>query len=706
MALHSSISSTIDRITSNAIEAGSTTVDQFVPSATWQGEKKGYYFGTSTHGTGYYLDANLSGTSRSHSMDKKRSQDEYAEQEYVHDDRQKKVRFGQDEIKTIPAKTSAAELLEQAEQEQQAQGRKALDLSRGKSSLKHIVANLEKSIATNQLQRSEFPDSPENFMESEIALYEDIEQLNDLAASLELYLDFVDLGAVDQLVVLLEHENEDIALSVIRLFVELLDSTLHTGEDDSGLAAMMKRFIGNGDAKDGGLVMSISNITRLQDKKDEEDLKGIEDLMNLVENMLDLDQTGILSIDSGESDEPQRRSVVSVIASSTSFVPYLLAMLTNKSSEWNKSLRLHASELLATIFQHEDGRRIFSDLTRLPSVSPVLDDHRKHDSSENFYIDGMECLLQCIAVYRKTQPSSDEECEYLENVFDCLAASLLSETNIQNFLDGEGIELMLRCINEGVHSGFGAMKILYFALTGLASFQSSCCKTASEVFIDAGGLKSIFPIFMGRKAKIPKPSKYSDAGNVDLLEKYVILKANGTNQKKKLSKKMKDVLSASKDWYESIEGFSIQIIYALTMHIGDYSPYDSKSRLLAKFIENDGEKCDRIVELCLKYDKKMRKAEYDYYKSDEAEQAEMNGIDVDLAAISAKLQGGGEIFYRLSAIIAYISINSKRCHRCILDQLHTQNSGIGLIKGAIDEFVGILDDSVFRRLLKKITSEI
>jgi beta-catenin-like protein 1 len=706
MNTNSSISSTLDRITSKAIEASSTKKDPFIPSSTWQGEKPGYFFGTSTSGTGYYLDHyqwNKSNESTSESNGK-RSRDE---ETYLPDnEKRRKVRFGQDEIKTIPANQPSAKLLlEQAEREQEEQGRKSLDLSRGKSSLKSIISNLEKTIAKNQMQRYEFSSSPEKFMESEVALYEEITQLNDLATSLEYYRDFVELGAVDQLVVLLGHENVDVALAVIRLFVELLDPALFTGTTtDDGLAVMATEFLGISNGKHGGLAMSIANVMRFREDEEEE-LKGIDDVLSLVENLLDLDQTGILSQE--PSDTNQSHSVVSVITSFTSLVSYLLTKLVDKDkSKWSLSLRLHASEVLASIFQHDDAQIQLGDLSRLLPVTSVLTDDSNSKSEKVENVDGMECLLQCIAVYRKIQPESDENCEYIENIFDTLAASLLSEKNIQCFLDGEGIELMLRCISERVHSGFGSLKVLYFALTGLASFQTKCCKVATEIFIEAGGLKVIFPIFMGRKAKMPQPSQYCDAGNATLLKKYAALKENGEQGMNSISKKLKQVVAANKYWYHSIERFSVHIIYALTKHIDDSSPNDSKARLLAKFIENDGEKCDRIVELCLKYDIKMRQAEYNYYKSDEAEDAEMNGVDVDLAALNAKLQGGGDLFHRLCAIIAFIAVHSKRCHRYVLEQLHIQNSGIGLIKTGLDEFVGILDNGCHRDELVKFVSEI
>ena len=34
------------------------TIEKFIPSKIYNGSKKGYYFGTSKEGTGYYLDKN------------------------------------------------------------------------------------------------------------------------------------------------------------------------------------------------------------------------------------------------------------------------------------------------------------------------------------------------------------------------------------------------------------------------------------------------------------------------------------------------------------------------------------------------------------------------------------------------------------------------------------------------------------------------
>ena len=748
--MESSILSAIDRITTNALADGSFSQASgqplpYIASTVWKGPMAGYYFGTSNQGTGYYLDSKQRATS---AIGKKRQRDDDGHGNGSSNGSNKssarKVRFGADEIKTIPSLSNKSnsiiqnktpdQLLEEAENEhkallQKGLKHKSLDLSSSSTKgIKPFLQNLHKSITKNELLRIEFPNEPEKFMESELALYEDIEVWNDLAASTGHYKEFVKGGAVDALLGLLGHENVDVALAVVRLFGELLDPGLYDGELSSadGLGTVMASFLGDGrNAGNGGLGLVVGNLSRLRGSEEEE-RKGIDDTMSLIESLLDLDQIGLLKMAVDAQEE--NTSVVTILCKCTSFVSYIMTRIGDQDSDgWDLTLKLHASELLATILQHEHSRLHITNISELVPFSSEItekevksENNKKKESTSP--IDGMECILQCIAAYRKKDPRTEEECEYLENIFDGLAASLLAEKNVEAFLERQGIELMLRCIHEGVHSGHGAMKVLQFAFLGSAS----CYINAAEVFVDAGGYKMLFPVFMGKRKAMPKPSSSCDAGNRDLLRKYAALSkaSKGEGKKTKPSKKMKQVLSANREWYRAIEENSIQILYGLTRHLNDASPHDAKARLLVKFVENECEKCDRMVEFCLKYDAKMRHAEYAYFKSDEAEEAEENGVDMDMAALSAKLAGGGELFHRISAVIAFAASGSKRCHEHVLEQLRTQNSGIGgtsflytsfphacflfniglslfiVIKAAIEEFTSILDEGKHREQLK------
>eukprot|EP00980_Cylindrotheca_fusiformis_P027794 scaffold22560_cov135-Cylindrotheca_fusiformis.AAC.5 len=220
------------------------------------------------------------------------------------------------------------------------------------------------------------------------------------------------------------------------------------------------------------------------------------------------------------------------------------------------------------------------------------------------------------------------------------------------FLEGQGIELILRCLKERVHAGASGLKLLDFF--GSDPLQ----KTACEHLVKAGGLKYLFPMFVG--SRIPRPAPVLTA-----------------------TPKMK------REWVQSVQTQVIRIMYALSRYLDDQSPEDAKARFLAKFLE-DNRKCDRLVELLLMYDQRMQTAEYNFYRRSELDEQVDDEDVIALAAMDAKLKGGGELFHRLGAITAVVCIHSKRCHERILSQLQLQQSGIGLVKTALAEFSAVL----------------
>jgi beta-catenin-like protein 1 len=216
------------------------------------------------------------------------------------------------------------------------------------------------------------------------------------------------------------------------------------------------------------------------------------------------------------------------------------------------------------------------------------------------------------------------------------------------------VELVIRCLKEKMHAGGSSLKLLdFFGDEGVY-------KVAAERLVTAGGMKFLFPIFVGRR--IPKPE---------------IQASRGTKAKRK--------------WLTELKAQIVRIFYALTLHLDSQSPEDAMSRFVAKFVEDDLKYCDRLVELLLEYDERARKAEYQFFRSD-IEDA-ITGDQVTLAAFDAKLSGGGDIYYRLAAVTAFICANSKRCHEQVLLQLKMQQSGVSLIKDALNEFSESLSSS-------------
>jgi hypothetical protein len=249
----------------------------------------------------------------------------------------------------------------------------------------------------------------------------------------------------------------------------------------------------------------------------------------------------------------------------------------------------------------------------------------------------------------------------------------------------------MRCLKERVYAGAVALQWLDF--TGPRN-SNSIYRRACEELVQAGALKHIFPLFLGRN-----------------LPKYYTKKVDSSHQKEE-----------KKEFYLKLDATVIRILYALVRHLRDDSPHDAKERLLAKFLsENDNadnncnDKVIRLVGLLLAYDQRSRQAEYRFYRSDAEEallsaSASDNDDDKDaviqLAALNAKLAAGGDVLHRLAAIAAFCCAGSRTCHRQILAQLHAKQSGIGLIREVLEEFVSILDVSEQKQQLQAYLDQI
>ncbi|KAF8205017.1 Catenin-beta-like protein [Pholiota molesta] len=164
--------------------------------------------------------------------------------------------------------------------------------------------------------------------------------------------------------------------------------------------------------------------------------------------------------------------------------------------------------------------------------------------------DGVEIILKVLAQFRRRDPVDADETEFMENVFDSLC-SALSETTIKKlFLDAEGPDLMILMIKDKHESRSRSIKVLDYAMSGQNG--AAIC----EAFIDALGLKPLFMAFMNKSSKRQK-----------------------TN-----------VEPASEDM-----GHILGIIASLFTHLPSDSP--SRIRVLAKFVEGDYEKVDKLLEL-------------------------------------------------------------------------------------------------------------
>ena len=87
------------------------------------------------------------------------------------------------------------------------------------TNLRQLLLNFEKKFNKNQMMRMKFSDNPEKFMDSEIGLNVEINNLYTLAASPELYPAFIQSGSLQSVMGMITHENTDISINTIGICI-------------------------------------------------------------------------------------------------------------------------------------------------------------------------------------------------------------------------------------------------------------------------------------------------------------------------------------------------------------------------------------------------------------------------------------------------------------------------------------------------------
>lgn len=197
----------------------------------------------------------------------------------------------------------------------------------------------------------------------------------------------------------------------------------------------------------------IRNLKRLDEKR-ADDKQGIFNILELLESVLSLKP---------ELDEKVFNAIQH----------WLLARLATKEFD---SLKQYCSEILSIILQTNAKVRL-----------------KFHE------LGGLEMLLGLTAAYRKRDPEDSDEIEYMENLFDSLCLCLEQDPLKDVFLEQEGLQLTLIMIKEKKMSRMRALKLLCHCMDYANSVKT---------FIDLGGLKTIFSVFISDNTKYK--SKYKD----------------------------------------------------------------------------------------------------------------------------------------------------------------------------------------------------
>ena len=308
------------------------------------------------------------------------------------------------------------------------------------------ASGVSKCRATRQIPRRPIQASPptttfggsltNRFIDSESDLDSMLKQFLPLTQNPGLfYPELVKSGAITLFTNILSHENTDIAIDVIEVIQELTDEDVGAQEDDieeeeagegkmAGTRMAMAELIDELVSAPLGMRLStqlnnsildllVANLARLNESE-ETDERGVFQILGVFENLLSF-----------------MPPLAEQIVAETTLMPWLLKRIAVKEYESNKQ---YASEILAILVQ--DSR------TNILKLSDL---------------EGMEVLLTVLAVrpasvmpcgtdtqqYRKKDPSDGDEVEFMENIFNSLCSTLAEPEIKQQFLDSEGVELMI-----------------------------------------------------------------------------------------------------------------------------------------------------------------------------------------------------------------------------------------------------------------------
>jgi beta-catenin-like protein 1 len=281
------------------------------------------------------------------------------------------------------------------------------------------------------------------------------------------------MNGVAMLTGLLSHENNDIAGAAIVLLRDLTESDAFT--EHPSAAALLDVLL-----QPAHLEPIVANLERM-DESYPDDAQCVFNTFTIFENICEVRPESVAAL---TCDFAAAQSAVSDTTSP--LFRFLLKRIRYTKHDQN---RLYASEILAILLGNEvsDAQSSAGNARAVFAAPPLL---------------GLVQLLAALEAYSGVDIRSAEEEEFVRNLFDALCSALLHTPNrlalVPNMTaeaDPEAIALQL----------MSAMNILTallrkdltrpLALRAL-DFALVRCDANCEAFVEAGGLKTLFAVFM------------------------------------------------------------------------------------------------------------------------------------------------------------------------------------------------------------------
>lgn len=415
-----------------------------------------------------------------------------------------------------------------------------------------LLKKIVEKQADNEKVRIKYSDNPTKWVNSETELYASLDELQIISTEPEVIPEFLKRKGHQTLLSLVVHENSDISARALLLLSEI---TKVDDEEDDESEQKLKELLLEEMLKIELLQTLLSNLERL-DVNIKDEANAITNTLTIINNIIELDNENL--------NDTQ----------SVSLVNWLLINL-DKALGYN-TVKLSIIELLSILLC--DSTRSYLDKSQ-----------EKVTKLEDGLIDGMEILLRQIACYTQKVPEQSEEFEYLDQVVDCLCGALMFlDSHKERFLVNEGpalVEMIIRDKSEvvqGTNLKLGSLKVLDSALI-TTQYSHKTIEGCCESFIESGGLRGLFPIFVNPKLAISKTLRSVCGKHKKICPK------NTKHDQKYVEYEITIV---------EVEDHTISIILSLLKFSRNEQHIH---RVLLKFLENNFEKTKRLLRLHQKY---------------------------------------------------------------------------------------------------------
>lgn len=246
--------------------------------------------------------------------------------------------------------------------------------------------------------------------------------------------------------------------------------------------------------------------------------------------------------------------------------------------------------------------------------------------SDGAPLNGIDIFLQLLAPYRKRDPvrGGDEE-EFVENIFDCLTVAVSTPKGKRQFVKFEGVELALIMLREGKMAKARALRLLDHAVT------STTEPAVAIKIVEAAGIKTLFGMFV----------KKNDARTV-----------------------------------EHLLGIFASMLRLLPQ---DEAP---RIRFLAKFVEKDYAKIERLVEIRRDYRVRLERVEKDIERQKEV-MSEEDREEVEEEWLSRRLDAGLFGIQLVDLILAWLCAEDGGAAKRIRERVDKEGWGVEGVKATL-----------------------